>query len=142
MKDHCDDLLVGNGICNDQVNTLDCSFDGNDCCLQVINNLECTECLCHLDQTRHESSKSKIETIVRLIVMKMHAFKGCQLEKLGDGVCHDECSLFPWVFFDELDCCQDFIDDSVCADCICVVGFTRQPSSNTFLISVDYCIHN
>ncbi len=60
----------GNGICNEELNTEECLFDGNDCCLPYIWSFEfddpssflddnplmvasCFDCICHLDGQRH-----------------------------------------------------------------------------------------
>ena len=29
--------LIGDGICQDEVNIADCHFDGGDCCLKIVN---------------------------------------------------------------------------------------------------------
>ena len=39
--------LVGNGICNDEVNNFKCGLDGFDCCGGNVNYENCTECNCH-----------------------------------------------------------------------------------------------
>ena len=38
--------LIGNGFCNDEANTAECSYDGGDCCGECINTELCTECIC------------------------------------------------------------------------------------------------
>ena len=47
---------VGNGYCNDNANNEYCDYDGNDCCLPIILDDYCEECLCHEDGKRHQSS--------------------------------------------------------------------------------------
>ena len=39
--------LIGNGICNDETNTINCGFDGFDCCLSDVTEDNCSECSCH-----------------------------------------------------------------------------------------------
>ena len=38
--------LVGDGYCDDVTNSLDCNYDGGDCCGSFVNNQYCTECQC------------------------------------------------------------------------------------------------
>ena len=38
--------LVGNFICNDEANHPECNFDGGDCCLTIKNTDYCSQCLC------------------------------------------------------------------------------------------------
>ena len=40
---------VGNEICNDEANIPECNFDGGDCCLYPMNQNECSECKCYFD---------------------------------------------------------------------------------------------
>ena len=38
---------MGNGYCNDETNSLECGYDGGDCCLgSDIETQYCTECQC------------------------------------------------------------------------------------------------
>ena len=37
---------IGDGICDDQNNYLECNFDEGDCCGDNVNTNHCTECLC------------------------------------------------------------------------------------------------
>ena len=41
--------LLDNGVCNDEVNNPECSFDGGDCCGDCINTELCSTCLCHAE---------------------------------------------------------------------------------------------
>ena len=38
--------LVGDGICDDESNHIDCGFDGGDCCLHSVVTEFCSECQC------------------------------------------------------------------------------------------------
>lgn len=46
----------GNGFCEDQFNTKACSYDWGDCCLPIIQDSLCKDCICFFDNTRHPSS--------------------------------------------------------------------------------------
>ena len=37
---------VGDGFCDDQLNTIDCNFDEGDCCVPNVNTKYCTDCVC------------------------------------------------------------------------------------------------
>lgn len=37
---------IGDLYCDDQNNVEECQFDGGDCCLEVINDDYCIECIC------------------------------------------------------------------------------------------------
>ena len=37
---------VGDGICDDLTNTMQCNYDGGDCCLDPVNTQYCSECQC------------------------------------------------------------------------------------------------
>lgn len=45
----------GDQVCDDLTNTLECDFDGGDCCLDSIDDSQCNECICYNDGTRHPS---------------------------------------------------------------------------------------
>ena len=38
--------LIGNGVCNDEANTIVCNYDGGDCCGFNINKESCIQCTC------------------------------------------------------------------------------------------------
>ena len=38
--------LIGDGICDDESNNIDCGFDGGDCCLDLVVTDFCSECQC------------------------------------------------------------------------------------------------
>ena len=37
---------IGDGYCDDVTNTMECSYDGGDCCLDPVNTQYCSECQC------------------------------------------------------------------------------------------------
>jgi len=37
---------VNNGVCNDEANTVECHYDGGDCCQETMDTSECDFCLC------------------------------------------------------------------------------------------------
>ena len=37
---------VGDGLCDDLANTIDCNFDGGDCCGPNVDTTYCTYCVC------------------------------------------------------------------------------------------------
>ena len=47
LKDCSNGTLVGNGICNDETNNVECYFDGGDCCGACINTEYCSQCICY-----------------------------------------------------------------------------------------------
>jgi hypothetical protein len=38
---------VGDGYCDDETNIEECQFDGGDCCLENVDLMYCTVCVCH-----------------------------------------------------------------------------------------------
>ena len=38
-------VFVGDGVCNDETNNVECEYDGGDCCVNV-NTDSCSECNC------------------------------------------------------------------------------------------------
>ena len=93
----CDNVLVGNGFCNDEANRVNCNYDGGDCCGYNINSEHCTDCTCFHQET--------------CLAGVTHAF-------VGDGVCNDktnnaECD------YDGGDCCVINANTSFCSECVC-----------------------
>ena len=43
---------INDGFCDDDSNTLNCDYDGGDCCLDKVEG-PCFDCTCHLDGKRH-----------------------------------------------------------------------------------------
>ena len=38
---------VGDGVCDDPSNIIECQYDGGDCCLDVIDDTYCSACECY-----------------------------------------------------------------------------------------------
>ena len=49
---YCEDMILGDGICDDLHNTPNCNFDGGDCCSSSSNMNYCNLCLC-LNETNY-----------------------------------------------------------------------------------------
>ena len=41
--------MIGDGFCDDEANTSECSYDEGDCCGDCANTDLCTECTCHAE---------------------------------------------------------------------------------------------
>ena len=89
--------LIGDGYCNDEVNILDCGYDGGDCCLSLVITDYCTNCTCHLLET---------------------CAAGFLPLSVGDGFCNDETNNVH-CYYDGLDCCRSPINTDSCSDCLC-----------------------
>ena len=89
-------LLVGNGFCNDETNTVACNYDGGDCCINFVNKENCSECHCYLE----ESCKAGFHPYV------------------GDGYCNDETNI-EICKYDGNDCCGFCIVTEFCTECVC-----------------------
>lgn len=105
---------IGNGMCDDDCNTVGTQYDGFDCCLdfilQRVAASTCDECTCHLDMMKHP--------------------KGCHFFEKGDGKCQDHCNYNEFEF-DDLDCCLPYIQDRDCNYCICHLdGIRHLPGIN------------
>ena len=88
--------LIGDGYCNDEVNILDCDYDGGDCCGSCINTDLCTNCFCLGNITGN----------------------GVPNALIGNGYCNDETNNVHCLF-DGLDCCRSPINTDSCSDCLC-----------------------
>lgn len=53
----CSPRNQGTGYCTDSCNTEEFHYDYMDCCLELINDFECDQCICHLDGVKHPTSK-------------------------------------------------------------------------------------
>ena len=53
--------LLGDGFCNDEINTLECGLDGFDCCGANVLDVNCTECICHGNICENRCSKKFLQ---------------------------------------------------------------------------------
>ena len=88
--------MVGDGYCDNETNTIECMYDGGDCCGSCINMEHCLECACLGNVSSYGNSNAFI----------------------GNGVCNDEtntvnCSL------DGFDCCGTNVTSDTCTECAC-----------------------
>ncbi len=108
----CMTKYLHNFICDDECNTADYDYDFNDCCLDRIVTDFCSVCQCHLDGEFHLS-----ETCIGP-------------NKIGDGLCHDDCNS-KGTDYDGFDCCLDYIYEdahqATCTTCICHLDQTKHP---------------
>ena len=89
-------ILIGDGYCNDEVNILDCGYDGGDCCLSLVITDYCTNCTCHLLET---------------------CAAGFLPPSVGDGFCNDDTNT-QQCNFDGGDCCVN-VNTDFCSNCSC-----------------------
>ena len=55
-------LKIGDGYCDDDLNTRDCDFDGSDCCLKNIESyVRCEKCICWRDYNPHKKNVTIIK---------------------------------------------------------------------------------
>ena len=90
--------LVGDGYCHDELNNLDCDYDGGDCCGSCILLEYCTECACYGNISAN----------------------GIQNSLVGDGYCNDDtndanCN------YDGGDCCVN-VNTDYCSECSCLAS--------------------
>lgn len=87
--------LVGNGICNDDTNIIECNYDGGDCCGSCIVKTHCLVCLC---LQNHTDSNPLI----------------------GNGYCNDDTNNAE-CHYDGGDCCGTCIVKDHCIICDCLL---------------------
>ena len=88
--------LVGDGYCNDESNTIQCDFDGGDCCYTCVSKQFCIDCKCLAENEDKELNYPLI----------------------GDGYCQDEINNAA-CNFDGGDCCGSCVNTNFCIDCTC-----------------------
>ena len=120
--------LLGDGYCDDQANTEQCSYDMNDCCYYEINcrwefieeiwtevcytdyelsRSLCTDCFCHADiESQLAQMHSRCEIYQGIIVCD-------EWGELGDGKCDSRLNNVD-DFFDAGDCCYDERNQNQC----------------------------
>ena len=98
--------LVGDGYCDDEANTSECNYDGDDCCLLESDRNECTNCTCILSNEQRQMINEDFFQDFHLNYME-----------LGDTLCDLTYNTKEY-FFDIGDCCleTEFGGDLVCYD--------------------------
>ena len=138
--------LVGDGSCNDETNTVVCNYDGGDCCLNVINKIHCSECVCYFLDTCIAGFHPLVgdgfcndETNIADCnydggdccgnVKRVHCVEcTCNLQatctagflpvSIGDGFCNDENNVAE-CSYDHGDCCLTSVNTDLCSECSC-----------------------
>ena len=87
---------IGDGYCDDDINTEICNFDGGDCCGSCVDTEFCIECACLGNITSNEFSNPLI----------------------GNGFCNDNTNN-ALCGFDGFDCCGTNVNVDVCTECAC-----------------------
>ena len=89
--------MVGDGICNDEANHIECNYDGGDCCGSCVVKQYCSDCQClGGDNTGN----------------------GVSSPSIGDGFCHDGNNIAA-CNYDGGDCCGNCVNTEHCSECIC-----------------------
>jgi len=111
-----DDGIVGcpfspyfnDDYCDDELNNVDCDYDGGDCCLSDTNKDYCSDCICY----GQEVCKA-----------------GIIPSSVGDGICHDETNNHD-CNYDGGDCCLFNTNTHQCSTCTC---FHKENCASGFL---------
>ena len=85
--------MVGDGLCNDETNNADCSYDGGDCCGACVVKDHCSECAC------------------------LGGADGMNV-LIGNKFCNDETNNAE-CYYDGGDCCGYEINYDHCSVCTC-----------------------
>ena len=93
--------LVGDNVCDDPLNNLDCNFDGGDCCGLRVSYDFCTNCTC---------SNPDFFSNVGLKCAKPDSFNNL--------ICDDENNVAE-CFYDGFDCCDTKSNYTNCINCTC-----------------------
>ena len=99
--------LHGDGYCHDELNNLECTYDGGDCCLSSPNTDYCSDCSCHFLGTCLNGTHSLI----------------------GNGICNDVTNI-ALCSYDGGDCCLSSPNIEYCAECTCFSEDTCSSYSN------------
>ena len=108
--------IITNDKCQDELNTIQCYYDGGACCTPRIDDRNCTECICYADGTRHLSKFQKdfepnppVHFWYKFTEIPNHDLAACT-KKQGNvlvhnnGIC-DTINNFWECDFDGGDCC-------------------------------------
>ena len=93
--------MISDGFCNDETNTVECDFDGGDCCGACIVTKFCSECVCLGNSNSTLLSNPLI----------------------GDGFCDDEINTVD-CGYDGGDCCGSCVITKRCLNCACIDNVT------------------
>ena len=100
MNSGCNSHLIGNGVCNDETNNAEGTYDGGDCCGTKVNTDHCLDCKCY-----------KVMCSAGIVPHHM----------VGDGFCNDEANHLE-CNYDGGDCCGPCVVKQYCSDCECLGG--------------------
>lgn len=119
---------IGDGLCDDEANILECDYDGGDCCGEDVISDYCTSCEC-IEPVTNSSYCSKIDAVGDGICDEENNwilcnFDGgdcvmsCDVTWIGDSYCDDsnnnaECQ------YDGGDCCGPNVVLDYCSECTC-----------------------
>ena len=73
-------VLISNGFCNDETNTVECNYDGGDCCGSCVLKNLCNKCVC--------LGEADVTNVL-----------------IGNGFCNDEANNAD-CYYDGGDCCK------------------------------------
>ena len=107
--------MKGDGTCDDYCNTLNCEYDGGDCCG---DNVQCgpgsSDCQC-----LNEAITTTTATTTTVGQGSCNDyFVGYCDSRVNDNFCDDECN-FSDCDYDGGDCCKPNADKTYCSKCEC-----------------------
>ena len=109
-------IQIGNGYCQDDLNKLECNFDGGDCCAPDVDTNYCTVCQCLSEGGSTEGNVTLATTTLSLTTSS----GGCSNPgRVSDNYCDDgnnnqECN------YDGGDCCGSNVNTEYCTVCQCL----------------------
>ena len=112
---------INDGYCDDGGNTIECDFDGGDCCGPDVNTTYCSLCQCLED---HGGGENNFTTTIK--PCNFHS-----LHWIGDGYCDDDANNLE-CNFDGGDCCGDDAITDYCLECQCLeLNYTTEKANTT-----------
>ena len=108
---------LGDGFCNDELNTIECNFDDGDCCLSTVLTNVCKECKCHQKSVVNKRKE-------QCGIIKEEALK------IVDK-CHDDLNV-PECDYSNKQCCGK-ADLNFCHECACKDPRNTERRGNTCL---------
>ena len=58
--------FMGDGMCDDSLNTKVCDYDSGDCCLSAIDKSNCIDCFCFAENLHRPEAKKSIQISKKL----------------------------------------------------------------------------